>query len=138
MYKISCLHLLESGTHVQREVSHLFLCHTQWWMNILITRDGFRTLMNAMIAYLIHTNMVQWTSTTTTHVVMMATLKQTRSYNEWTLGDDFIPLTIKTCGCFHSRLDSFLIACAHTTIMCHQWSSLVPSMLVSYYRQCVP
>ncbi len=39
--------------------------------------------------------------------------------------------------CFHSHFDSFLIACAYTTIACHQQSSLVPSMLISHYRQHV-
>jgi hypothetical protein len=30
-----------------------------------------------------------------------------------------------------------MIACAQTTIMRHQRSFLVPSMFISYYRQCV-
>jgi hypothetical protein len=32
---------LKSGTHVQREVSHLFPHHTQQRVDILITRDKF-------------------------------------------------------------------------------------------------
>jgi hypothetical protein len=40
-------------------------------------------------------------------------------------------------GCFHYHFDSFLTACAHTIIACHQWSSLVPLMFVSHYRQRV-
>lgn len=32
---------LESGAHVQREVSHLFPRHTQQHMDIFITKDGF-------------------------------------------------------------------------------------------------
>jgi hypothetical protein len=77
-------------------------------------------------------------SMTTTHVVMKVALKKTRSYDEWTVGDDFIPLVIKTYGCFHSCFNSFFTTCAHTTIMCHQRSSLVPSMFFSYYKQHVP
>jgi len=50
--------ILNSGAHVQREVSHLFLHHTQWWMDILITRGDFQTLMDVVIADSIHTNMV--------------------------------------------------------------------------------
>jgi hypothetical protein len=41
-------------------------------MDILITKDGFDILMNIVIIDLIHTSMVQQTSTTTTHVMMMA------------------------------------------------------------------
>jgi len=33
--------VLDNETHVQREVSHLFFCHTQWQMDILITRNNF-------------------------------------------------------------------------------------------------
>jgi len=40
-------------------------------------------------------------------------------------------------GCFHSCFDSLMTACAQTTIVCHQRSFLVPSMLVSYYWPCV-
>jgi hypothetical protein len=63
--------ILESGTHVQREASHLFLCHTWWWMDILITKDYFWTLMDIVIVDLICTDMVQQTLTMTTHVTMM-------------------------------------------------------------------
>jgi hypothetical protein len=61
--------------------------------------------------------MVQQTLMTIIHVVMMFAQKNTRSYVEWTLGDDFIPLIIETYGCFHSHFDSFLTTCAQTTIV---------------------
>jgi hypothetical protein len=63
--------VLVNGTHVQREVSHLFLHHTQRQVDILIIKDDFWTLMDIVIAYLIHTNMMQWTLMTTTQVMMM-------------------------------------------------------------------
>jgi hypothetical protein len=63
---------LESGTHVQREVSHLFPHHTQKQINILINRDNFRTLMDVVIINSTCTNMVQRTSTMLTHPAMMA------------------------------------------------------------------
>jgi hypothetical protein len=71
----------------------------------------------------------------TTHAMMMATQEKTRSYIEQTPSDDFIPLVIETYGCLHFRFDSFFTAYAQTTIAHHQRSSLVPSMLVSYYGQ---
>jgi hypothetical protein len=39
----------KSGAHVQREVFHLFPCHTRKRMDIVITRDNFRTLANIVI-----------------------------------------------------------------------------------------
>jgi hypothetical protein len=41
--------VLESGAHVQREVSHLFFRHTQQWVDIFITKYSFRTLMDVVI-----------------------------------------------------------------------------------------
>jgi hypothetical protein len=70
----------------------------------------------------------------TTHAMMMVVQEKTQSYVERALGDDFIPLTIETYGCFHFCFGSFLTTCTHTTITHHHWSSLVPSMLVYYYR----
>jgi hypothetical protein len=40
-------------------------------MDMLITRDNFRTLMDVVIVDLIHTDMVQQSSMTTTHAMMM-------------------------------------------------------------------
>jgi len=71
----------------------------------------------------------------TTHVVMMVVQEKGRSYIERTLGNDFIPLVIKTYKCCHSHFDSFFTTCAQTIIACHQRFSLVPSMFVFYYKQ---
>jgi hypothetical protein len=73
----------------------------------------------------------------TTHATMMTHQEKTRSYNEQALGNDLIPITIETYGCFHFPFDSFFIACAQTTITHHQRSSLVLFMLLSYYQQHV-
>jgi uncharacterized membrane protein len=85
--------------------------------------------MDVIIANPICTDMV-WRTT-------MATQEKTRSYVEQTLGGDFIPLIIETYECFHFCFNLFLTTCAWTTIACHQWSSLVPSILISYYQQHV-
>jgi hypothetical protein len=34
--------VLESGAHVQKEVAHLFPCHTQRQMDIIITKEVFK------------------------------------------------------------------------------------------------
>jgi hypothetical protein len=88
-------------------------------MDIFITKDDFQTLMDIIIIDQTCTDMVQWTSTTTTHESMMAIKKKTQSYVEQTLGDDFTPLVIEMYGCFHFRFDSFLITCAHIVILRH-------------------
>jgi hypothetical protein len=81
--------------------------------------------------------MVQRTLMMTTHATIFVVQKKTQPYAEWTLSNDSIPLAIKRYGCLHSHFDSFFIAYAQTTIMCHQQSSLVPSKFISYYWQCV-
>jgi len=81
-------------------------------VDILITKDGFQTLMDIVIVDLIRRNMVLQTSTTITHAMMMVVQKKTRSYVDRTPNDDFIPLVIETYGCFHFHFDSFLTACA--------------------------
>jgi hypothetical protein len=74
---------------------------------------------------------------TTTQVTMMVVQEKTRSYVKQTLSDDFIPFAIETYGCLHSCFDSLLTPCAQTFIAHHQRSSLIPSMLVAYYQQCM-
>jgi hypothetical protein len=73
----------------------------------------------------------------TTHAMMMLVEENTRLYVKRTSCDNFIPLAIEIFGCFHFCFDLFFITCAHITIACHQRSSLVPLMLVSYYQQCM-
>jgi hypothetical protein len=108
--------VLESETHVQREVSHIFLCHTQWRMDILITRDNFQTFMD-VITNLIHRNIMWWTSTETTHVTMMTIQEKTWSYIERTLGDDLFPLLLKPMGVFILVLIHFLLL-VHRSLSC--------------------
>jgi hypothetical protein len=63
--------ILENGTHVQREVYHLFLHHTERGMDLFIIEDNFWTLMDIIITYSIHINMVQKSLMTITHAMMM-------------------------------------------------------------------
>ncbi len=125
LWDIVVVIILKSGTHVEKEVSHLFFCHTQRQVNILITRNDFQTLMDIVIIDQTFTYMVQWTSTTS-HETMMAIQKKTRSCAKQAPGDDFTPFIIKMYGCFHSCFDSFLTTCAQTIIVHHQRYFLVP------------
>jgi hypothetical protein len=50
--------VLENGTHIQKEVSHLFSCHKWKRMEIVITINGFQTLVNIIIVNRIYINLV--------------------------------------------------------------------------------
>jgi hypothetical protein len=80
---------------------------------------------------------VQRVSMTTTHATTIAIQNKTWSYIEQAPRDDFIPLAIKTYSCLHPRFDSSLTSCVHANTAHHQQTSLVPSMLISHYRQWV-
>ncbi len=64
---------LESGAHVQREVSHLFPPHAWRRMYIVITKDNFLTLADVVIVDLTCTNLVQCVSMMTAHVATIVT-----------------------------------------------------------------
>ncbi len=71
---------LDSGTHVQKEVSHLFPHHTWRRMDIVITVDDFWTWSDVVIANLTRTNLVQGASTTIAHVATIVVQDKARSY----------------------------------------------------------
>jgi hypothetical protein len=73
----------------------------------------------------------------TMHVMAIIVQDKARSYTKRTLGDDFIPLVVKTYSCFHLHFDSFLTSCVHVYITCHQQTSLIPLMFISHYKQRV-
>jgi len=50
--------MLESGAHIQREVSHLFLRHTWKRVDIVITKNKFWTLADVVIVDPTHTGLV--------------------------------------------------------------------------------
>jgi hypothetical protein len=73
--------ILESGAHIQKEVSHLFPYHTWWRINIFINiRDGFRTLTDIIIVDLTYLDMIQCASSMIVHVVIIVTQEKTHSY----------------------------------------------------------
>ncbi len=101
--------------HMFKRKFPTFPHHTQWRINILITKESFQTLMDIIIADSTHIYMVQPTLTTTIHTTMMGIQEKTWSYIEWALGDDFIFLAIETyhflfifdCLCLnHYRMSS--------------------------------
>jgi len=103
---------LESRTHVQREVSHLFPYHIWRQLDIIIIKNGCYILMDIVIVDLIRIYMVQWTLTMITHATRMVAYEKTQFYAKRTPRDDFIPLVIEIYGCLHSQFDSFMIVYA--------------------------
>jgi hypothetical protein len=61
--------VLESGTHVERKAPHPFPCYIHLQVDILITKDVFRTLTCVVIVDLTHLDMVQCASSIITHAM---------------------------------------------------------------------
>jgi hypothetical protein len=80
-------------------------------MDIVITRDNFQTLMDVVIADLTCPYLVFHVLTTTVHASIFAAQNKTQSYTKQTLGNDFIPLVIKTYSCLHLHFDFFFTSC---------------------------
>jgi len=122
--------ILESGTHVQKEVFHLYSYHTQKQVDIVITKDNFRTLANIVIVDLICTNLVQCALTMTMHGTTFVIQYKAWSYTKRTQGDDFIPLAIDLwmspssfwflsnflCTCLYNLPLSNLLQCLYLVI----------------------
>jgi hypothetical protein len=82
-------------------------------------------------------HMVLHASSTIAHAMTVVAQEKTCSYVKCELGNYFIPLAKKTYGCLHIHFVSFFTNCLQPTIACHQQSSLVPMMFISYYQQHV-
>ncbi len=67
-------------------------------MDIIITKDSFRTLEN-VITDLTCLDLVQRFSTTIARATIVAVQDKAQSYTKQTPKDDFIPLVIKTYNC---------------------------------------
>jgi hypothetical protein len=128
--------VLESETHVQTKCSYLFRYRIQQWINILITRDNFWTLVNIVITNLTYPNIVQCLMSMTMHATIVAVQKKTWSYVDRASRDDFIPLGIETYGCLHFCFDSFFtfLCLGHYSPLWTILFSLVLMMLISYYQ----
>jgi hypothetical protein len=88
-------------------------------VDILITTDNFQTLMDVVIIDPTCINMVQRTSTMTTHAMTLATQKKTHHTpnKHWSMIS--FPLLLKCMGVFICRFDSFLTNYAQTITARH-------------------
>jgi hypothetical protein len=106
-------------------------------MDIVITKNNFHTLVDVFIVNSTRIDLVQHASTMTMHVMIVAAQNKAQSYTKQVLGNDFIPLAVKTYSCFHLHFDSFLTSYVHECIAHHQQTSLVLLMFIFHYRQQV-
>ncbi len=127
----------KSGAHEQRKVSHLFPCHTWKWVDIVITKDDFKTMVDIVIVASICINLVECALMTIMYATIFVVQNKKWYYIKQVLKDDFIPLAIKTYDCLHPHFDSYFISCVHISIIYYQQTFLVPSMPIPYYRQRV-
>jgi hypothetical protein len=91
--------------------------------------------MNVIIVDPTRIDLVQHALMRTTHAVAIVVQNKARSYTKQTPRNNFIPLAIKTYDCLHLHFDSYFTSYVHANIAYHQQTSLLPSMLISYYRQ---
>ncbi len=103
-------------------------------VDIVITKNSFWTLVNVIIVDPTHIDLVQNVLMKTTYAIAIVIQNKARSYTKRAPRNDFIPLAIETYDFFHLHF-SFFTFYVHANIACHQQTSLLPSMLISYYRQ---
>jgi hypothetical protein len=116
-----CNYCIEKWSpHTKRSFSPFPPPHTKTQVDIVITRDNFRTLADVVIVDLTHPNLVQCASTTIVHAATIVAQNRAWSYKEQVLEDDSIPIAIETYGCLHLCFDSFLTSCVHVYIVRHQ------------------
>ncbi len=72
--------MLESGTHLQKKISHLFPHHSQKQVDVVITKDNFQTLVDIVIVNQIRTDLVQHASTMIVHAATIAAQNKAQSY----------------------------------------------------------
>jgi hypothetical protein len=80
---------------------------------------GFQTLVNVIIINSTRTNLIQCALTMIEHVTIVVVQKKAQSYTKAKAKRWFIPLVIKTYGCFHLHFDSFSTSCVHANIAHH-------------------
>jgi hypothetical protein len=85
-------------------------------MNIVITRDGFWTLVDVVIVDSTCIDLVLHVLMMITHATIVAIQDKTRSYTKHSPRNDFNPFAIETYGCLHPCFDSIFTSCVHVNI----------------------
>jgi hypothetical protein len=100
------------GYHVGWEQFHAFLSNLLnlfcWWINIMFTKDGIRTLIDFLIDDLMWVDLVPQFYATQRFVVFKVVEAKEQNYHDWHLIDQFVLLVVEVFGCLHKHLNVFL------------------------------
>jgi len=102
-------------------LSH-FPHHTQWGVNILITRDNFQTFMDVIVDP-IHIDIMWWTLMMTTHVTMITIQENKWSYIKRTSSDALFPLLLiyaMTYSPYYWTIGAFILVLIHFLPLIHR------------------
>jgi hypothetical protein len=82
-------------------------------VDIVLTKDGIRTLVNVVIANPTWADLLPWSCATQGFVTSNATQTKKQSYRDRHLINQFLPLVVEVFGCLHKQADMFLHNCAN-------------------------
>jgi len=77
-------------------------------VNIVLTKDGIRTLADVVIGDSMCANLLPRSCTTQRFVAFNITHAKERNYYDQHPNDRFLSLTIEVFGCLHKQVDVFL------------------------------
>ncbi len=128
--------MLESGTHILKEVSHLFpVVHRDKWVlsSPEMVFGPWRTL--SLLIWLIQIWCNKFGEVCFDNNI--ACNNNCCSKQGIILHKVTKQALRETYSCLHPHFDSFFTSCVHASLTCHQQTSVIPSMLISYYREWV-
>ncbi len=104
-------------------------------VDIVLTKDGIRTLVNVVIANPTRANLLPWSCATRGFVTSNATQTEKQSYRDRHLTNQFLPLVVEVFGCLHKQADMFLHNCANAIWSLKRLEGLPLPVLVTFLQQ---
>jgi hypothetical protein len=99
------------GFHVGEEQLHVLPSTTFnsscQWVNIVFTKNDIHTLIDVVIVDPMWVNLFPWSCATQRFVTFDAAQVKEKSYYNWHLTNQFLPLTIGIFGCLHKHAHVF-------------------------------
>ncbi len=84
-----------------------------WWINIVLTKNDIRTLINILIANPTQADLFPRFYAIKGFATFDVAQVKKQSYHDQHLVDQFLPLVVKVFGCLHKQVDLFLHNCAN-------------------------
>jgi hypothetical protein len=105
------------GFHVGQKQLHAFLSTTfnssRWRVDIMLTKNGIRTLADIVIADPMWANLLPWSYATQGFAASNVVQAKERSYHNRHPTNQFLPLAIELFGCLHKHANVFLHDCVN-------------------------